>query len=293
MNRFRILCITLLCLLCGAPAAAQIQPLEIQPLDTSADPNQEPTIEDRIEQAAVVLLGQVVGLAPAEDIGFSDPQPSRRLWIATVSIEKVFKGAPGQDTATILFQRTENRTRPPLVDLDNGERAIFFLAPGAGHGHFEFVSPFFGKERATYDLEQQLEQLSESQGLAPDIRVSLSMESTAVRPGAPVIVRFRIENAGGAGVLFGAVPDPGMDLKITGPNGAPRQLTPADPVALRTPLYLPSGGFFGYTADISGVFDLTGPGAYSVTAQFAPAPAQDRATWSGSVRSKAVTFTVQ
>ena len=268
-----------LLMLCACAARAQVH---------EVNPQKPPdTLEDKLAQADVVLLGTVKSVAPAQqDSG--GPQPTREPFMAVVRVEELFKGAAGSgETATVLFTRAHRTTRPALVDLQQGERAVFYLRTTRG-GALELVSPFYGKETADYRTLQALRAISEAQGLAAEVGISLSPA-----PGGGAAVLIRVSNGSSVPVIFAASPAPGLVLRIERPDGraAPPRPGAAHRQAAGIPLFLPGNGTLEYTASPADYFIMNDPGMYTVRAVF-DAPAAQGA-WSGSLVSQSLQITVE
>jgi hypothetical protein len=192
-----------------------------------------------------------------------------------------------------MFTRSHRNTRPPLVDLQPGDRAVLFLKSPRGGAHMEFVSPFYGKDAPDYTLLQDLRTMSKDKGLAAEVEIAIFLDAPSAASGAPAPVRVRISNKSAVAVIFGSTPAPGQVLIVTGPDGRGLAMRPGarDLAAARIPLYLPGGGVFEYRADLAQFFDLSHAGAYTVQAMFDP-PAASGA-WSGTLTSQVLPLAVE
>ena len=101
-----------------------------------------------------------------------------------------------------------------------------------------------------------------------------------------------MDNTGGLPLLLPATPDPAAALVVTGPDGGALRPAAVDANAARFPLYLPPSAVYGFHADLAEYFDLSKPGAYTVTLRYAPPPSSTIAAWTGSVQSKTFGFTI-
>lgn len=258
---------------------------------TEIHPTKAPeTLEEKMAMADVVVLGVVERVEAVDERDSMDRQPTREPSLATVRVEKLYKGTAGAKTLTVLFTRALRETRPPLVELKSGERAVLYLKAPRGGEALEFISPFYGKDNPGAGLLKQLEAMSEAQGLAADVALTLEAQAPDVSGGARV--KVLLSNNGAVPVVFGATPAPGQILLVSGPDGKPLPPRARDADAARFPLYLPAHGSFGYTVDLTQYFDLSKPGNYQVEAAFDP-PASKSGAWSGALRAQGVPITIQ
>lgn len=286
---FVIVLAALLSALAPRPAAAApIEPLTVEP----ANPK---TFEEKVKAAQVIVLGAVDSVAALKIEGKSGGRNTREPYVASIRVEKVYKGNPGEGKIPVFFNRTENETKPPLVRFSPGERAVLFLRTSdTAAGYLETITPFSGKERPDYDLIKKLDQISAQQGLTGSMAAVLTLDTTSPEPGAPVVISFRIDNNGAQPVLFNSTPSPTLDLTISDPSG--KTISPAygarDAKAMSTQLRLIPGAYYGYSADISKIFTLKTPGKYTLYATFKPSAGRDQTAWSGAIRANPVSFEI-
>ncbi len=268
-------------------AAAQIEPITIQP----ANPL---TIEDKIKAAQVIALGSVETVTAQKTQQKTAGRKTRAPYVANIKVEKIYKGSPGDGKLAVLFTRSDNPSLPPLVNFSPGERVVLFLRQSDTAGYLETITPFTGKERPDYALTQKLEKTSAQQGLAGSAEATLALDTKAPQAGSPVLISFRLENKGAQPVLFNATPSPSLDLALSGPSGKTIYPPSAsrDAKAASTQLRLITGAHFGYSADISKLFNLAAPGNYTLYATFKPAAGRDQTAWSGAIRANSVSFEI-
>lgn len=273
--------VLLFCLLCGLCGAARAQ--------TVIHPTKEPeSLEERVAMADVVALGVVERVEAVDKRGGLDRQPTREPSLATVRVEKIYKGTADAKSLTVLFTHALRDTKPPLVELKQGERAVLFLKAPRGGEALEFISPFYGKNKPDAGLLKQLEAMSDKQSLAAE--VSLTLETQAPDANGGARVKVLLSNNGAVPVVFGATPAPGQNLLVSGPDGKPLPPRARDADAARFSLYLPAHGSFSYTVDLAQYFDLSKPGNYQVEAAFDP-PAS-RGAWSGALRAQGAVLAI-
>lgn len=272
--------------LCVAAAVAQVQ--EISPQKAPE------TLEAQVAQADVVLLGVVQSAAPVSPRDSMDRQPVREPYEAVVRVEELYKGAAGAQTVTVAFTRAHKDTRPPLMTLEPGDRAVLFLKAPRGGQDLEFVSPFYGRREPDYNLLRDLRAMSTEHGLVAAVEITLTLDAAVARRGAAAPATVRISNKGSVPVVFGSTPAPGQVFTAAGPDGRglPLRTGARDQAAARIPLYLPAQGVFEYRADLAQLFDLSSPGTITVQAVFSP-PSAGASSWQGTLRSQAAALTIE
>lgn len=280
---FAFLLTTLVC------AATRGETLQITPVEGS--PVEPATLQEKLDMAQLVILGRVISLAPVQPEEGAMGQMTRVTYEAVVKIETLYKGAPGDGNIKVRFVKSDRPTRPQLLELRRDEFAAMFLKPGAGP-FYEFITPFTGKESPSHDMVNKLEALAANTDMKAALLATMQLETAGAAAGAPVYVAARIDNTGGAPLLLPNTPAPSTTLVVSGPGGGTMQPVSLDPNAARFPLYLPPDAVYGFHADLAQYFDLSKPGAYTVTLRYAPPPSSTVAAWSGSVQSKTFGFTI-
>ena len=270
-------------------AQTPVNPMKIEP--QVIKPVEPETFEDKLAMAGIAVLGTVTNIVP-EDNSDQSQRLTRRPYIASIKVEKVFKGSPGDKTIRVRFLKDNTSSVPPLTDLSQGERAVFFLTAAAGEKYLSFITPFSGKAAPDESLISKLETASNQFGLTAAVEASISIVSgVSGEPAAEYVLR----NTGAQAVVFNATPDPAAIITLAAPDGTVLSAPPEsyDRSAAAYPLRLSPGAFYGFRVDLGPTFKRSPPGTYTISATFNAPEGNDPSAFTGTISAKPVAFTVK
>lgn len=263
MKRFLPIAACVIAVLCAACALGAApggkDAMEITSMDLTPD-----TIAEKVAMSDFVVVGRVLRV---EDVGGGTKGMTQMITdaAAVIQVTRVLKGVLGDDEIRVAFKKSSLGSRPARTTLEPGETAVLFLAPEAGGG-FRFITPYAGKAPA--EAAREVEAIVKDTGGGGGVAARVAPAFSAFASGAPAPVEMRLTNTGGAPVTLYTLIDPERDLVIVREDGTAvppkRKLT--DRPKLRREYFttLQPGQFIGATVDIAALFDISGPGAYSV-----------------------------
>jgi len=234
------------------------------------------TFDEKYAAATLIVRATVQEINPLEEWEVEKKGSARRMRtrirkVAVLDVEEVYKGTYSGGTLTMEFYVSERREDPPLMDVDVGEEAVFFLVTGNTPPHYSPVSYHFGKSPAT---EGVIKRLTGGGGIegetaggagqaagAAGVTVNLAASRQQVGQGDPAYITIMVMNNSDGLVRVDASFNPGSILAVSGPAGAvgPKKDVPG---IVENVIAIQPGHFAGARYDLAEYFDVSGEGVY-------------------------------